>query len=75
MKRNNKKTMIYTFLLSCLVTATSCNRDSYTPSQGDEIKKVVMLPFIRRQAVGLWILENALLISVPNLTCRPIQLR
>ncbi|MGE8425543.1 MAG: glycoside hydrolase family 30 protein, partial [Sphingobacterium siyangense] len=31
--------MIYTFLLSCLVTATSCNRDSYTPSQGDEIKK------------------------------------
>ncbi len=39
MKRNNKKTMIYTFLLSCLVTATSCNRDSYTPSQGDEIKK------------------------------------
>jgi len=39
MKRNNKKTMIYTFLLSCLVTATSCNRDSYIPSQGDEIKK------------------------------------
>lgn len=37
MKRNNK-TMIYTFLLSCLVAATSCNRDSYTPSQMDDIK-------------------------------------
>jgi len=38
MKRNNN-TMIYTFLLSCLITATSCNRDSFTPSQGDDIKK------------------------------------
>ncbi|MDF2516562.1 MAG: glucosylceramidase [Sphingobacterium sp.] len=31
--------MIYTFLLSCLITATSCNRDSFVPSQGDDIKK------------------------------------
>jgi len=38
MKRNNN-TMIYTFLLSCLITATSCNRDSYTPSQDEDIKK------------------------------------
>ncbi|MEJ5090338.1 glycoside hydrolase family 30 protein [Sphingobacterium faecium] len=30
--------MIYTLLLSCLMTATSCNRDSYTPSAIDSIK-------------------------------------
>ncbi|MBD1420327.1 glucosylceramidase [Sphingobacterium chuzhouense] len=35
MKRNNKN-MIYTFLLSCLIATTSCNRDSYTPSPVDE---------------------------------------
>ncbi|MEN5433314.1 glycoside hydrolase family 30 beta sandwich domain-containing protein [Sphingobacterium faecium] len=30
--------MIYTLLLSCLITATSCNRDSYKPSASDNIK-------------------------------------
>ena len=38
MKRKNNNTMIYTLLLSCLMTATSCNRDSYTPSAIDSIK-------------------------------------
>lgn len=38
MKRKNNNTMIYTLLLSCLMTATSCNRDSYTPSAIDAIK-------------------------------------
>nr|WP_315401453.1 glycoside hydrolase family 30 beta sandwich domain-containing protein [uncultured Sphingobacterium sp.] len=31
--------MIYTLLLSCLITATSCNRDSYKPSASDNIKE------------------------------------
>ncbi len=30
--------MIYTLLLSCILATTSCNRDSYTPSQGNEEK-------------------------------------
>jgi len=38
MKRKNNNTMIYTLLLSCLITATSCNRDSYKPSASDNIK-------------------------------------
>lgn len=38
MKRKNNNTMIYTLLLSFLMTATSCNRDSYTPSAIDSIK-------------------------------------
>lgn len=38
MKRKNNNTMIYTLLLSCLISATSCNRDSYTPSASDSIK-------------------------------------
>lgn len=38
MKRKNNNIMIYTLLLSCLITATSCNRDSYTPSASDSIK-------------------------------------
>ena len=39
MKRKNNNTMIYTLLLSCLITATSCNRDSYKPSASDNIKE------------------------------------
>lgn len=39
MKRKNNNTMIYTLLLSCLITATSCNRDSFTPAASDSIKE------------------------------------
>jgi glucosylceramidase len=39
MKRKYNNTMIYTLLLSYLITTTSCNRDSYTPAAIDSIKE------------------------------------
>lgn len=38
MKLIYNSTMIYSLLLSCLITTTSCNHDSYTPSSNESIK-------------------------------------